>query len=364
MAGRLCRRRQYHAPRVFRSDDHVRFQGRGLGARGRGDQKRRGRPGRRDRPPPRQRPHVCHAGGRGRGSPRADRHRRAERPAGRLCARRPARLLAAGRRPHQKGQAARRRILRDALLPFRAGPHNPRLPLRGRGRHLHPGGTGHEAGAGHPVGDRARRRVRRVRDHLQPPRLPLGHRARARGGRHLRKAPRPQGARGQSDRRRHQKPPFDRGARPRPLPPLHGADGQEHQDRPFPPLDAGAAARLGRAPHQQHRRHHQLRHARIRPADARVRLQVCRGRQDRRPQRQAGRDDHDPRRGRPRPLPRDARHRGREEALRRRGRHGRRIQRHHGRHQHDRLRVGLLQRPVGAHHRQKARHAHRGVRPL
>ena len=51
---------------------------------------------------------------------------------------------------------------------------------------------------------------------------------------------------------------------------LHGAHGEKRQDRSVSALDAREIAQQRRAPHQQHRRYHELCDARIRPADARL----------------------------------------------------------------------------------------------
>ena len=58
--------------------------------------------------------------------------------------------------------------------------------------------------------------------------------------------------------------------RGRPGAPVHRPDGAQREDRPLPQVDAGAAAGHGGAAHQQHRGHHQLRHAGVRPAHARL----------------------------------------------------------------------------------------------
>ena len=79
------------------------------------------------------RPHVGLPGRRRRGRARADRHRRAERTRGRPGPRGPAQFLAARRRAHHKGQAARRGLERHALLPEGAGPDRSTtspMPLR------------------------------------------------------------------------------------------------------------------------------------------------------------------------------------------------------------------------------------------
>ena len=65
------------------------------------------------------------------------------------------------------------------------------------------------------------------------------------------------------DRRRHHREPG-------PVPALRRRRRRRHR-RAVARLDAGAAAGRRRPPDQQHRRHHQLRAARARPADARVR---------------------------------------------------------------------------------------------
>ena len=80
----------------------------------------------------------------------------------------------------------------------------------------------------------------------------------------------PPSAGGQGLRRRHPRLSLGRGAEQGALPALCGQSRQKCQDRPVPALDARASARQRRAPDRQHRRHHQLRHARVRPADARL----------------------------------------------------------------------------------------------
>ena len=55
-----------------------------------------------------------------------------------------------------------------------------------------------------------------------------------------------------------------------PVPPLHRAHGAQCEDRPVAEVAAPAPARQRRPPHQQHRRYHELCHAGIRPADARL----------------------------------------------------------------------------------------------
>ena len=92
------------------------------------------------------------------------------------------------------------------------------------------------------------------------------------------------------------------------LPALHRAHGEKYQDRPVAEVDAPPSARVRRAPDQQHRRYHELRHARVRPADARVRLRLPARRQDHRPPRRRGRISPDARRQRPRSHARHARH--------------------------------------------------------
>ena len=54
------------------------------------------------------------------------------------------------------------------------------------------------------------------------------------------------------------------------VPPVHRPDGAQREDRPLPQVDAGAAAGHGGAAHQQHRGHHQLCDAGVRPAHARL----------------------------------------------------------------------------------------------
>ena len=73
------------------------------------------------------------------------------------------------------------------------------------------------------------------------------------------------------------------------------------RSRPSPKWMRRASARVRRAPDQQHRRYHELRHARVRPADARVRLRLPARRQDHRPHaREEGEISPDARRQRPR----------------------------------------------------------------
>ncbi len=72
-----------------------------------------------------------------------------------------------------------------------------------------------------------------------------------------------------------------------------GPYGPQRQNRTQPQVDAPAPAFGRYSPDQQHRRYHQLcRHGRVRPADARVRLPLREGRQDRRPPRRRGQDAH------------------------------------------------------------------------
>ena len=82
-------------------------------------------------------------------------------------------------------------------------------------------------------------------------------------------------------RRRDRRPAHrHRDRRPRPVPALLGHGDPRRQDRPVAGLAAGAPAGRRHAPHQQHRGRHQLRHAGVEPAAARLRL-----RQDPRPAR-------------------------------------------------------------------------------
>ena len=91
--------------------------------------------------------------------------------------------------------------------------------------------------------------------------------------------------RGQGLRRQHRGAGRHRDRGRRALPALHRAHGEEREDRALPEVDARAPAQLRRAPDQQHRGHYELRHARVRPADARLRLLLRGRRQDRRPHR-------------------------------------------------------------------------------
>ena len=79
----------------------------------------------------------------------------------------------------KKGQAARRRILRHELLRPRARPFRRSL------RHLDPPRGCARGHAARPVSGQLRYGPR-LRDHAQPPRLPVHDRHRPRGRRHLR----------------------------------------------------------------------------------------------------------------------------------------------------------------------------------
>ncbi len=101
--------------------------------------------------------------------------------------------------------------------------------------------------------------------------------------------------------------------------PLCRRDRRRHR-RPVAAVDAGSADDVRRAADQQHRRHHQLRDARARPADARLRSREDARRRDHGAPRQAGRDDDDARR---QEAHADRRHAG-DRRRRARGRHRRR----------------------------------------
>ena len=78
------------------------------------------------------------------------------------------------------------------------------------------------------------------------------------------------------------------------MPPVHRETCEKREDSSLSGVDAPAAARLRRPAHQQHRGHHQLCHAGVRPAHARLRL-LLRGRgTHHRPPRPGGRDHPDP----------------------------------------------------------------------
>ena len=91
------------------------------------------------------------------------------------------------------------------------------------------------------------------------------------GGRHLPAAPDSPRAGGTGRRRRRADGPAGhRAPRRRSGAPVHRPDGAEREDRPLSQVDAGAAAEHGRPSHQQHRGHHQLCDAGVRPAHARL----------------------------------------------------------------------------------------------
>ncbi len=88
------------------------------------------------------------------------------------------------------------------------------------------------------------------------------------------------------------------GRGPGALPSVHRAGLHRRDDRALAPVAEGAAARRRDAADQQRRRHHQLRDAAHRPAAARVRPRPGSRRRPDHQDREAGRDDDHPRRGR------------------------------------------------------------------
>ena len=152
----------------------------------------------------------------------------------------------------------------------------------------------------------------RARDHPQPPRLPLGRRRRARGGRgpRARAPPMPGSSPAESGapvadvgQRRHRGPEL--------CPRYTARLIRNVKIGPSPDVARRASHRLGRPADLQHRRHHQLRDVRTRPAAARLRRRPARARsgrpdRDRRAQCPRGRASRHPRRPRPRARRRHA----------------------------------------------------------
>ena len=121
-----------------------------------------------------------------------------------------------------------------------------------------------------PRRDRARRR-----NHAESRRLPVDSRPRARGrGVVRRTVARAASARGAFGRLARRRTAFDFGfdRRARSLPALRRARDDRNQDRPFAGVAQAPAGTVRDARAQQRRRCDQLRHARTRPALARVRL--------------------------------------------------------------------------------------------
>ncbi len=141
-----------------------------------------------------------------------------------------------------------------------------------------------------------RRRGDRFRDHRQPARLPERARTRA-GGRYRVRSPRSRCRRPTLARRSHlrqvadwrigSRQGDDRGRGP--VPALRGR--RRRRDHRAVARVAGDAARSGwRPPDQQSGRHHQLRAARARPSDARLRPRAPRRRRAAHPHGETGRD--------------------------------------------------------------------------
>ena len=168
--------------------------------------------------------------------------------------------------------------------------------------------------------------------------------------------------------RRYQRPAEGGRGRYRALPPLYGGRMVRNvKIAPSPRWLRRAPARLRCAPHQQHRGHHQLCHAGIRPAHARLRsTSYVKDGQIVVRERRGRRDHHHPGRQRAAALTAemlviaDA-----EKPIGRSRRHGRRIQRHHRTTPHiivfesacfngTSVRLTALE----------AGHAHRSLRPL
>ena len=176
------------------------------------------------------------------------------------------------RHRHQIGQAARRRKRRYVLLLRRARAHQKR----------NAGGAGRrDTDIKRIRRERKRRRARRlripqnarhrrrVRDNAQPSRLSVGHRAREGSGGVVRQRmpyPDPEGHR---TRRSHLRLSLCHDLVEKVLA-LFGKGNKKRTHRAVAALDAYAPPRRGRKADKQHRRYNELRHARIRSADARL----------------------------------------------------------------------------------------------
>ena len=146
----------------------------------------------------------------------------------------------------------------------------------------------------------------RLRDHRQPPGLPEPHRPRARSVGDLGPAAAAAGRDGAGSPVQVQGPTsapstLDVRLEAPDLCPRYCAQVFEVTIGPSPEWLARAARGRRRPPDQQHRRRHQLRDARARPADARLRSRTAGGPGDRRPAGAPRRADPHARRHRPRP---------------------------------------------------------------
>ena len=218
----------------------------------------------------------------------ADCHRRAERPRGRPGARGTAQLLPPRRRAHHQGQAPGRCLQRHALLPQGAGTDPQRLPLRHRRRHLDPPGGLHRRPGHHEVIGNDDTVVEFEITNNRPDCFSLIGLAREAAAafnqplRHHEPVVKGGGNGSLTDLLDVEVPAEDLCSR------YTARMVRNVKIAPLPQVDAPAAALGRRAPHQQHRRHHQLRDDRVRPAHARLRLPLCEGRQDHRPPRRGG----------------------------------------------------------------------------
>ena len=129
-------------------------------------------------------------------------------------------------------------------------------------------------------------------------------------------------------------------------------------------MDGEAARALRRPLARARRRRHQLRDARARPADARLRPPPAQGPHHRRARRPRGRDDQDPRRRRAEARPLDADDLRLRAPQRRRRHHGRRGLRHRARHHLRPPRKRALRARLHQVHRLEARPRERVQLPL
>ena len=235
------------------------------------------------------------------------------------------------------------RVARDDALRARARPrpgarrdHAPAGRLAGRRR------------ADRPPGNRRRRA--RVRDHVEPARLPERVRHRARGlgrARHRPRAMAGDRARGRGFRHRRRLR-LGAGRRARPLPALGRPRLHRRQGGPVAAVAQGSHRGCGHAPDLERRRHHQLRDAGDRRAHPRVRPRQGRRPRDHRPPGTRRRACDDARRPGTHARPRRPRDRGRRAAVGDRRPDGRGVERGDRRDDDRPHRVRELRRPVHA----------------
>ena len=176
----------------------------------------------------------------------------------------------AQRHEDQGREAARRGLVRNAVLGARTGP---------RGRRLGPARTRRRSAAGaaarrRPGPSRSRHRTR---PHAEPGRLPVDSRHRPRTGRAGRRRADPARARSGGGCRRPRD--LDRAGRPCRLSALRGTGHRRgRSDRADAAVDGPAPGALRYPQPRADRRCDQLRPARTRPADARVRSRSSRRR--------------------------------------------------------------------------------------